>query len=118
MKLAHHVAATALFALAMSSLALAQVGTAPTWAHPTTNPPPHQHAMYDKHHPLATRFGDFLNSHPTIAGDLEKHPDLIKDPAYVKSHPELATYLHHHPAVAEEFREEPKKFMGRVNKAH
>jgi hypothetical protein len=102
---------------ALALPALAQVGTAPPIVSVPPNMPANPNpAGYDKRHPYAHHFGEFLEKHPGIQGDLERDPALIHDPAYLKAHPELRAYLERHPGVDEAFRAHPDQFMKRVNR--
>jgi len=104
---------------ALALPALAQVGTAPSSVSvpPMVPANPNPSEKYAKHHPYAHRFGNFLDKHPGIQGDLERDPSLVRDPAYLKAHPELSGFLQKHPGVAEDFRAHPSLFMHRVNRS-
>jgi hypothetical protein len=58
-------------------------------------------------------FDQFLDSHPQIAADLQKNPNLVNDPGYVNAHPQLKDFLEDHPRVREEVKENPSAFMNR-----
>lgn len=75
-----------------------------------------QETHYEKHHQYADKFGDFLDSHPSMEEQLSKNPRLVDDKAYMKSNPELRDYLKHHPAVREQFKSHPDHFFHRTQK--
>jgi hypothetical protein len=56
-------------------------------------------------------FGRFLDSHPEVAEQLSKHPDLVNDKQFVTSHPALQQFLRDHPQVADAYRNNPSLFM-------
>jgi hypothetical protein len=98
---------------AMGATAFAQVGTAPNLA---PNRPAGE-GRYDQHHPYAEHFGDYLDHHPGVEGELNHDPALVHDKAYLKAHPDLHEYLDKHPGVAEEFRAHPSNFLRRVHRS-
>jgi hypothetical protein len=109
----------ALLAGALALPAFAQVGTAP----PNLPPPPinpvhhgNPEQAYEKHHPYARHFGEYLEKHPGIQDDLQRDPSLVRDPAYLKAHPDLQAYFAKHPGVAEAYRAHPGQFIKRVNR--
>ena len=108
----------ALLSGALAVPVLAQVGTAPPVVTVPPNMPahPNEARRYDKRHPYAHHFGEFLEKHPGLQGDLQRDPGLIRDPAYLKAHPELRAYLQKHPGIAEDYRAHPSQFMNRVNR--
>ncbi|HZW79317.1 MAG TPA: hypothetical protein VFF50_02490 [Candidatus Deferrimicrobiaceae bacterium] len=53
----------------------------------------------------------FLDKHPEVAEQLQKHPQLIDDQKWVANHPELQHFLADHPGVRQEFDEHPQAFM-------
>lgn len=57
----------------------------------------------------------FLDTHSTIAQQLQANPSLINSPKYLNEHPELRDFLNDHPQVREEFTENPSYFMQREN---
>ena len=56
-------------------------------------------------------FGQFLDSHSTVAEQLSKDPLLAKNEEYRENHPELQQYLSAHPRVQEELTENPQAFV-------
>jgi hypothetical protein len=58
----------------------------------------------------------FLDSHPEIAEQLRKDPNLVNDRRFVDGHPALRQYLADHPGVREEIRENPNAFMHREDR--
>ncbi len=66
-------------------------------------------------HPLATT-DRYLDSHPRVAGQLERHPDLVDDPKYVASHPGLHDYLASHPVARADWKTHPYRYMNRETK--
>jgi phage-related protein len=56
-------------------------------------------------------FGRFLDSHPEIAEQLSKHPDLVNDKRFVTGHPALQQFLQDHPQIADAYRDNPSLFM-------
>ncbi|HZP44237.1 MAG TPA: hypothetical protein VFB15_01185 [Candidatus Binataceae bacterium] len=119
------VVATGMMSLfaATASAQMAQAPPVPNAPHPYVNPnaphpyanPSAPHRYYDKHHPYATRFGDFLDSHPSIESDLTKNPRLADNPKYLEEHPELRAYLKDHPDVRAQLHSDPYRFMHRVH---
>ncbi|HYL59077.1 MAG TPA: hypothetical protein VEU51_09410 [Candidatus Acidoferrales bacterium] len=45
------------------------------------------------------RFQEYLSHHPGVRRDLERNPDLINDPEFVKKHPEFHEFLERHRKV-------------------
>ena len=45
------------------------------------------------------RFQEYLSHHPGVRRDLERNPDLINDPEFVKKHPEFHEFLENHRKV-------------------
>ena len=81
----------ALLAGALALPAFAQVGTAPTNLAPPASNPAHRgnpEQAYAKHHPYAHHFGEYLEKHPGIQGDLQRNPALVRDHSYLKAHPD------------------------------
>jgi phage-related protein len=58
----------------------------------------------------------FLDSHPDVARDLRRNPDLVNDNSYLRTQHDLDAYLDAHPAVKEELKETPTYFMHRENR--
>ena len=109
----------ALLAGALALPAFAQVGTAPTnLAPPASHPARHgnRENAYDRNHPYAHHFGEYLEKHPGIQGDLQRNPALVRDPSYLKAHPDLRAYFAKHPGIAEAYLAHPDQFMKRVNR--
>ena len=59
------------------------------------------------------QFHKFLNSHPKVATELRKDPELAENKRYLKKHPELASFLKHHPAIKRELKLHPRRAFGR-----
>ena len=59
------------------------------------------------------QFHRFLNSHPKVATELRKNPELAESKRYLKKHPELASFLKHHPAIKRELKLHPRRVFGR-----
>lgn len=53
----------------------------------------------------------FLDSHPEVAEQLRKKPELVNNKEFVEDHPALQQFLAQHPQVREEFKENPNAFM-------
>jgi len=62
------------------------------------------------YHEVAT-MDQFLDKHPEVTEQLQKHPDLIDDKKWVANHPELQHFLADHPEVRQQFDEHPDAFM-------
>ena len=122
-----------LFAITLATVALIGAGPwtssaraqgAPSAILPGGNPPPMPNGNagpmpnteYGRHHKDVEKFGDFLDSNPSIAQDLNKNPRLIRNPQYVDSHPELKSYLQSHPDVARRYEKHPVAFMHREHR--
>lgn len=58
-------------------------------------------------------FDNFMDSHPEMAGQIQKDPSLINNQQFVESHPALQEFLQGHPQVREEIAENPNVFMHR-----
>lgn len=58
-------------------------------------------------------FDNFTDSHPELAGQLQKDPSLVNNREFVDSHPALQQFLQEHPEVREEIKESPNAFMHR-----
>jgi serine protease Do len=54
------------------------------------------------HHAELKKFEGFLQSHPSIAADLNRNPNLIKDPDYIAKNPDLKAFLDTHPGLVDE----------------
>jgi hypothetical protein len=69
----------------------------------------------NRNHDMADRdraaFGQFLNSHSSIAQELSKEPWLANNEDYQKSHPDLQEYLRTHPGVQAQLKQDPQMFM-------
>jgi hypothetical protein len=61
-------------------------------------------------------FDDFLDKHPALDRELQKHPTLVNDPTFVAKHPELKEFLNNHPAIRQDLAEHPRVFMHREKK--
>jgi hypothetical protein len=86
---------------------------APSAILPQNAAAPFPNNEYGAHHKNVEEFGDFLDSNPDIRNDLDKHPDLIRNPNYINNHPQLKSYLQSHPQAAKRFEEHPHRFMHR-----
>jgi hypothetical protein len=89
----------------LAAPAFAQMATAPPAVPPIYKYPvgsPQQRSM-----------DTFLDGHPSIASDLQRHPGLVDNKEYMEHHPELREYFTKHPLVGKEFREHPQQFMTR-----
>ena len=58
-----------------------------------------------------TSFGQFLNSHDSVAQQLAKNPSLATNEEFMANHPELKAYLQAHPGAQEELKENPQAFV-------
>ena len=56
-------------------------------------------------------FHRFAGTHPEIAEQLRKDPELIKSRHFVNGYPELRSFLRQHPELYSEMRQNPKAFM-------
>lgn len=56
-------------------------------------------------------FDKFLDHHKSIEKDLQKDPNLVNDPKFIKNHHDLQSFLEKNPGVSEELRENPPDFM-------
>ena len=56
-------------------------------------------------------FDQFLDHHKNIDKDLEKDPNRINDPKFLKEHSDLRKFMEKHPQISEEFKENPRDFM-------
>lgn len=54
------------------------------------------------------RFQDYLSHHPGVRRKLDRNPDLINDPEFVKKHPELHEFLKRHPNVRNTVENRPE----------
>lgn len=54
------------------------------------------------------RFQDYLSHHQGVRRNLERNPDLINDPEFVKKHPELHEFLKRHPNVRNTVENRPE----------
>jgi len=52
-------------------------------------------------------FVRFLNTHPNVAADLAKNPNLVNDPKYLGDHPGLQGFLKTHPRVQKDVQLAP-----------
>jgi hypothetical protein len=105
--------------LAFSSLAL----SVSLFAGAQTVPPPNNTQQddrpaqsHDADHPDATRaelanFNRFLDSHPEIAEQLRRHPELVDDQRFVRDHPALQDYLENHHELATQLKADPNALM-------
>lgn len=53
----------------------------------------------------------YLDSHPAVARDLRRDPNLVNDPEFLHKHPGLQKFLAGHPGVRDELKEHPSNFM-------
>ena len=58
-----------------------------------------------------TNLDAFLDSHPEIAEQLRKNPELVNDKQFVKNHPALQEFLQAHGGAAQDMRQNPSGFM-------
>jgi len=56
-------------------------------------------------------FQAFLNSHPEVRTDLNKNPNLVKDPRYLQSHSGLNQFLQSHPRIRSQADANPTAFV-------
>jgi hypothetical protein len=66
-------------------------------------------------HPLATT-DHYLDRHPEVAEQLQRHPGLVDDPRYVANHPGLHEYLAAHPVARAEWKSHPYRYMTREDR--
>lgn len=66
-------------------------------------------------HPLATT-DHYLDHHPEVARQLQRHPGLVDDPRYVAEHPGLHEYLATHPVARAEWKSHPYRYMTREDR--
>lgn len=66
-------------------------------------------------HPLATT-DHYLDRHPEVAQQLQRHPGLVDDPRYVANHPGLHDYLARHPVARAEWKSHPYRYMIREDR--
>jgi hypothetical protein len=111
----------ALIAIVMTMLLLASglpaVGQAggPAGQAATAPPPPGQKPVRLDRAQIA-RWDGFLDSHPDIARQLNKHPRLADNPKYLSAHPELREFLANHPNIHRALQEHPKAVMNHVHR--
>ncbi len=58
-------------------------------------------------------FDRYLDSHPKVARELVRDPQLVNSPQFLAAHPGLQAFLASHPGVREEIHESPGQFMYR-----
>ncbi len=58
-------------------------------------------------------FNQFLSTHPTIARDLLKNPELIYNPSYLAKHPQLKAFLASHKATWQPTRKQTYSYSPR-----
>jgi hypothetical protein len=61
-------------------------------------------------------FDDFLDRNPALEKELQKHPALVNDPAFLAKHPDLRQFLDRHPSIRQDLRENPRAFMRQEKK--
>jgi phage-related protein len=83
----------------------------------------HQEQRFDRHEDFAMRhdrdvsdrerssFGEFMQGHGSIAGDLSKNPSLANNQEYLENHPALRDYLKANPKVHQQLAENPQTFL-------
>lgn len=59
------------------------------------------------------KYDEFMDHHLRLEQQLNKNPNLVNNPSFVKNHPEFREFLQNHPGVREEMKENPKAFMAR-----
>ncbi|MGA9980859.1 MAG: hypothetical protein WBQ08_19720 [Candidatus Sulfotelmatobacter sp.] len=104
--LKHVVALLTLVVLSATGLANSQTGQTPTMTPASQDITRWQFAD----------FSMFLESHPEVAGQLQKDPSLIDNREFVESHPELQQFLREHPKIREESEADPVGFMRREDR--
>ena len=52
----------------------------------------------------------YLDSHPAVARDLRRDPNLVNNPDYLHKHPGLEKFLAGHSGAREELKKDPAKF--------
>jgi hypothetical protein len=53
------------------------------------------------------RFQEYLSRHPGVRRDLNRNPDLINDPQFVRKHPELHEFMENHRKVRNTVEDRP-----------
>jgi phage-related protein len=83
----------------------------------------HQEQRFDRREDFAMRhdrdvsdrerssFGEFMQGHGGIAGDLSKNPSLANNQEYLENHPALRDYLKANPKVHQQLAENPQTFL-------
>lgn len=54
------------------------------------------------------RLQEFLSHHPEVRHDLNRDPNLINDPEYVKKHPGLHEFMEKHPNIGNTAEDRPR----------
>jgi serine protease Do len=65
---------------------------------------PMQQTAKERSHRELKPFESFLDSHPSIAGDLSRDPSLLDDQNYLARHPDLEQFLKTHPGLQREIQ--------------
>src|SRR6267154_731550 len=83
----------------------------------------HQEQRFDRREDFAMRhdrdvgdrerssFGEFMQGHGSIAGDLSKNPSLANNQEYLENHPALRDYLKANPKVHQQLAENPQTLL-------
>jgi phage-related protein len=53
----------------------------------------------------------FMDSHPEIAGQLQKNPSLVNNKDFIEDHPALKQFLKDHPELRQQYQANPNAFM-------
>ena len=56
-------------------------------------------------------FDAYLDSHPQVARELNRNPELVNNPRYLATHPSLRQFMTTHRYAAHELHENPRRFM-------
>lgn len=102
-----------LYAVTLGFAAALLLGGVPALSAQTAPSTANQSGDHDTTRAEVANFDKFLDSHPEVAEDLRKNPNLVNNADYVRDHPGLRDYLEDHPGVREEVKENPKAFMKR-----
>ncbi|HZC46926.1 MAG TPA: hypothetical protein VE243_10655 [Candidatus Acidoferrum sp.] len=70
----------------------------------------HDRREWNGAHPLAST-DRYMDSHPDVAGQLERNPGLVDNHEYIENHPGLREYLHNHPVARRDWRSHPYRYI-------